>query len=296
LNLFFGTWGAQSGSLWWDDARLEEIAFMNMPRRPGCPLAITTADGKPLEEERDFELLRDTRMGMKPWRGEFDTYHEPPQLRTKLPDGTKLRASYFNAQTVYENQAMICPSEPKTMEILRKQAELVHKTWGAKGYMMSHDEIRVLNQCDACQKRKLTPGQILADNVRNCIQILRQVNPGGRIYVWSDMFDPNHNAVKGPYYLVNGSLEGSWEGLDKDVIVVPWYFSKRNESLKFFADRGNKQVIGGYYDENPEKVVAWVAAAKTVPESVIGIMYTTWRNKYDDLEKYSEAIDRAAKP
>lgn len=34
---------------------------------------------------------------------------------------------------------------------------------------------------------------MLADNVRVCTQILREVNPGGDIYVWSNMFDPNHN-------------------------------------------------------------------------------------------------------
>jgi hypothetical protein len=158
--------------------------------------------------------------------------------------------------------------------------------------MMSHDEIRVLNQCAACRARGLTPGQILADNVKQCIAILREVNPGGRIYVWSDMFDPNHNAVEKNYYLVNGSLLGSWEGLDKDVIILPWYYEKRAESLKFFADRGNKQVIAGYYDSKPERIKDWLAAAKGL-NSVTGVMFTTWRNKYDDLEAFSKAVDEA---
>jgi hypothetical protein len=274
---------------------------MNMPRRAGCPLTITRAagvgglPGVALVEGRDFEPLKDLRFGQKPWKGEFDTYHEPPVLHAKVPDGTKLLASYYNAQTVYDHQAMICPSEPKTMELMRDMAVRVQKLWGAKGYMMSHDEIRTLDWCEACQKRHLTPGQMLADNVKQCIQILREINPGGRIYVWNDMFDPNHNAVKGPYYLVNGSLEGSWEGLDKDVIILPWYYEKRAESLKFFADRGNKQVIAGYYDSKPERVANWLEAAKTVPGSVIGVMYTTWQNKYDDLEAFSKAIDAVPK-
>jgi hypothetical protein len=121
--------------------------------------------------------------------------------------------------------------------------------------------------------------------------MLREVNPGGRIYVWSDMFDPNHNAVKGPYYLVNGSLLNSWDGLDKDVIVIPWYFQKRAESLKFFADRGHRQVIAGYYDANPALVTEWLAATKAVPGSVLGVMYTTWENNYRDLEKFSQLLD-----
>jgi hypothetical protein len=109
---------------------------------------------------------------------------------------------------------------------------------------MSHDEIRVLNWCEACQRRNMDAGALLADNVRTCIQILRDTNPSGKIYVWSDMFDPNHNAHK-DYYLVRGNLARSWEGLDKDIIILPWYFEKRSESLKFFADRDHHQWIAG---------------------------------------------------
>jgi hypothetical protein len=105
------------------------------------------------------------------------------------------------------------------------------------------------------------------------------------------MFDPHHNAVKGPYYLVNGPLLNSWEGLDKNVTIVPWYYEKRAESLKFFADRGHHQVIAGYYDADPALVSDWLAAAKTVPGSVVGVMYTTWENNYRDLEKFSQFID-----
>ncbi len=293
-DLFFGAWGGGKGSLWWKDAKLEEVAFVNMPRRPGCPLAIATAEGQALVEGKDFEPLRDPLLGMKPYAGEFDIYHQPPVLKTKLPDGTKLLASYYHAASVYDGQVMICPSEPKTMEVLRDQAQRVHKLWGAKGYMMSHDEIRVLNHCAACEARHLTPWQILSENVKQCVAILKEVNPGGRIYVWSDMFDPNHNAVEKNYYLVKGSLLGSWEGLDKDVIVLPWYFEKRAESLKFFADRGNPQVIAGYYDSNPAKVKDWLAAAQGV-HGVVGVMYTTWRNNYADLETFGRAVDEATR-
>ena len=57
--------------------------------------------------------------------------------------------------------------------------------------------------------------------MRTCIGILRDLSPSSRIYVWSDMFDPNHNAVAG-YYLCNGTLADSFEGLNKDVIIV-WH-------------------------------------------------------------------------
>lgn len=293
VQVYFGTWGAKTGSLWWDDAAIEEVAFINLARRPGCPLTVTTGDGATLVEGTDFEPLHDPLLGAKPWHGEYDVYHQPPQLKLKKPqsDGTMLRANYYHGVTIYDGQAMICPSEPKTYELLRDEIQRVHKLWGAKHYMMSHDEVRVMNWCAACQARQLTPGQQLADNVKRCLALIREVAPDARIHTWNDMFDPHHNAKKENYYLVNGDLTGSWEGLDKDVVILPWYFEKRAESLKFFAGRGHRQIIAGYYDSKPDRIKEWLAAAKPVSESILGVMYTTWQNKYADLEAFSRAAD-----
>ncbi len=288
VSVYFGCWDGRGGSLWWDDARIEEVAFVNLVRRPGAPLTVRHEDGTTLAEGRDFEALQDPRMGVRLWPGTYDVFHEPPLLQAATPDGTRLRASYYHAVTVHEDQAMICPSELRTLELLRDQAQRMSAVWGAGGYMMSHDEIRVLNWCKACEDRRLSAGAILADNVRSCVKILRGVNPGGRIYVWSDMFDPNHNA-HADYYLVRGDLAGSWEGLDPEVIVVPWYFEKRRESLQFFADRGHRQVIAGYYDDDPANVRRWLEAAMEV-KGVEGVMYTTWQNRYDDLERFAELM------
>lgn len=285
-SLYLGCWGGSTGSLWWDDATLQEAGLVNRVRRPGAPLVVKTEAGNPLVEGRDYEALKDPKMGVRTWKGSYDVWHEPPPFKTSQPDGTRLRVSYYHAVTVNDDQAMICPSEPRTVELLRDQARRVHAAWGAKGYMMSHDEIRVLNWCDACQRRGLDAGAVLAENVRTCVNILREVNPGGRIYVWSDMFDPHHNAHQ-DYYLVRGDLTGSWEGLDKDVILVPWNFARRAQSLKFFAERGHRQVIAGYYDAKPERVREWLEAAKPFP-GVVGVMYTTWQHKYGDLERFAE--------
>jgi hypothetical protein len=239
-------------------------------------------------------------MGNHPWNGAYDIYHEPPAIKTPLPDGTRLRVSYYHVVTVYDDQAMICPSEPRTVELLRDQAKRMHAAWRARGYMMSHDEIRVLNWCAACQRRGLDAGAILADNVRACVGILREVNPGGRIYVWSDMFDPHHNARAG-YYLVRGDLRGSWEGLDPEVRVACWYFEQRAASLKWFTGRGHRVLIAGYYDHDPADVTKWLAAANEVGGPT-EVMYTTWRHQYADLERFADLVrggtraDPAARP
>src|SRR5262249_41939155 len=146
----------------------------------------------------------------------------------------------------------------------RDQAKLVHKHVAPKTWFFSHDEIRVAGWDDLAQKSKKTPGQLLADNVKRCVEIVREIDPKARIVIWSDMFDPNHNAVD-RYYLVKGSLKGSWEGLPKDVDVMNWNGGKSSAaSLKWFDDRSHRQLIAGYYDGDLKNFERWHAAAKDV--------------------------------
>ena len=103
------------------------------------------------------------------------------------------------------------------------------------------------------------------------------------------MFDPHHNAVDN-YYLVRGTLAGSWEGLSKDTLIMNWNSGKQKESLDFFAKRGHAQILAGYYDGNPSSIKGWLATAKSLGgANVQGVMYTTWANNYSQLEAFAKA-------
>ena len=66
-------------------------------------------------------------------------------------------------------------------ELLRDQRRAVNSALHPKTFFMSHDEIRVANWCRACQSRKLTPGQLLADNARALrSRWSSSINPGRR--------------------------------------------------------------------------------------------------------------------
>jgi len=67
---------------------------------------------------------------------------------------------------------------------------------------------------------------------------------------------------------------------------------KRAQSLKFFAQRGHRQVIAGYYDAKPERVRDWLEVAKPFP-GVIGVIYTTWEHKHAELERFAEVVGEA---
>ena len=235
----------------------------------------------------------DPQLGAVPWGGEYEFAHPGARIRiragSRIRNGERLLVSWYHPMITVSGQVMCCLSEPKLEPILRDQARRVNELFHPRTFFMSHDEIRVANWCKACRDRKLTPGQMLADNVRKCTAILKAVNPRARIVVWSDMFDPHHNAVDS-YYLVNGSLKGSWEGLSRDVIVANWNSGKARASLEFFAGRGHRQLIAGYYDaDDLSNFQAWDSAARGV-KGVIGFMYTTWEHKYNLLEAYGNAL------
>ena len=294
VNLYAGVYGGGHGTLWVDEFRIEAMGLTNVLRRDGCPFSVKSAkSGRDYVEGKDFEPVADPKLGMIPYRGEYDFGHEAPPIRltegSAIRDGDELKVSWYHPVATHGNQMMCCLSEPKVYAILRDQFRRVNELYKPKKVMLSHDEIRVANWCEACTSRKLTPGQLLADNVRRCQTMAREEMPGAEVMVWSDMFDPFHNAVD-DYYLVNGTLKGSWDGLDESTTILNWNFGKLAESAKFFADRDHKQVIAGYYDvDDLSGFTDWAAKVKGIP-GVVGFMYTTWQQKYGLLEAYGKAM------
>ncbi len=293
VRVYLGVWGGKGGTIWWDDARLEPAGFFSVLRRDGCPLKIASVDGRTVYEEgRDFARVVDPRLG----HAGFSIWHAGPAPAvppgSRLREGDRVRASYYVPAVVHDSQVACELTEPKLYELLADQARRVHAAFGdsAAGWMMSHDEVRVGGWDAIAEAKGWTAGQWLADNVRRCQAIARQVRPGVPLYVWSDMFDPTHNA-RDNYYLVKTTWAASWEGLDKDTVIVNWYFGNREKGLPWFASRGHRQILAGYYDGRPEQIVEWLRSADKV-DGVIGVMYTTWQRKYDDLERFSEQVDR----
>ena len=290
VRVTLGAWNGTTGEFQFEEPRIEEIGLLNVLRRPGAPLVVRTEEGRRLEEGKDFQPVVDPHLGTAPKVGGFEEWHRPPPIRTSMPDGTRLRVSYFHALTFPDNgQMMMCFNEPKAREILKDQARRLHAIFKAKAYFMSFDEIRILNWDESCRSLGKTPGELVAGAARELTAYLRELNPGGEIYVWNDMFDPFHNAHD-HYALINGDLSGSWEGLDKDVVIANWYFDRRDENLPFFAGRGHRTLIAGYYDKLPERADAWLDSAAR-SSGVIGIMYTSWFDRFDDLEAWAERVN-----
>ena len=285
-NLYLGTWYSKTGKLWWDDVEAQEIGLVNVLRRPGCPLTVRGENGTVYEEGRDFVKVADPNL--HPWIA----YHTPPVIKlmagTRVKEGERLRVSYYHPMLVYEDRIDYCLSEPKIFENWREEVKRANDLLHPAAFLMSHDEIRVANQCALCQSKNQTPGELLAWNVRKAAQIIRDIRPDAGIWVWSDMFDPMHNA-QDHFFAVNGSLKGSWKGLDKDVGIMNWNGESQGKNSRFFADLGLKQMLSGYYDgdDSGAGIQGWLAGVKDIP-GVDGAMYTTWEDKYDAMDIWAQ--------
>jgi hypothetical protein len=296
--VYFGVWGGNAGTLWWDDGQVEEVGLLNVVRRPGAPLMVQADGGSTVYTEGvDYQPVADARMGTVPWSGAYEVYHAAPSIQltpgSQIQPGQRLRVSFYHAMTTDSDKAAMCLSEPGAMAILQDQVNRVYSLFQPRGLFMDHDEIRVMNWCQACQSRGLTPGQILADHVSRCATMCRAAaSPSPEVFVWNDMFDPYHNAVSS-YYLCNGAVTNSWAGIDSGIVIVNWNYGNRAQSLPFFASRGNRQILGAYYDGPVGNINTWINDAQAASVPLAGIMYTTWIGDYSNLEAFAQAAFRA---
>ena len=299
VTIYCGSWGPKGGKIWWSDVQIEPAGWVNVIRRASLPLSLTSEDGKTIYDEgKDFAEVKDPLLGNDPRPGYFTNWHEVPTVAipagSRLKEGQTVLASYHFATTVGKSiQINACLSEPAVFEHVEQIAHYVCENIKPDVFFLGYDEIRHCGWDDSCTKRNMTCGQILADNVHKVYNIVRKTAPDKTIATWNDMFDPFHLARKdGTMYLAKGEgpWYGSWEGLPTDVLIVNW---KQNsaDSLKFFADRGQSQILAGYYDKDPARIVEWLKLAAQV-KGVRGVMYTTWKHDFSKLDAFIKNVKK----
>ncbi len=286
-RIYAGTWGGRTGRFWLDDLSVEEVGMNNVLRRDGCPFELRSADGATLYEEgRDYAPVIDERL--------LDFSERPPLTvkllpGTRIKDGEVLQASWYHAAQVADRQVSVCMSAPGLYEHYEQVAAKLAEVLPSRKFLLSMDEIRQGGTDLADQRRGLTMGEILGDCITRQQEILRRHHPGATCYVWSDMLDPQHNA-HGNYYQVQGDFGGSWEHIPKDLVIACWWGSQCERSLAFFDGLGFRTLGAAYYDtDDLEGSKRWLAALAKTPQA-IGIMYTTWRNKYDLLAGFGDLV------
>ncbi len=295
-----GVFGRAEGKLEVTEFAVEETALVYAIRRAGAPLRVYDPDRPETGyvEGRDFDPVHDVRLAA---HGEFtnDNFHDPGPVTipagSRLVPGQLVAMDYYAVMPVYDEAVSACLTdagmERWTVDNAWAVAALVPK---GSPFLLSHDEIRQMNSCAECRARQLTAGALLAQHTG---RIVDKLKPLGPLYIWSDMFDPGHNA-RAHFYQVEGTLAQSWKGLPIEVTVMNWNLEHLRNSLVWFSGDDprqrvpHRQIIAGYYDPPDHDATASVhrewAQARGV-RGIAGAMYTTWTNDYSGLEQFAEA-------
>lgn len=308
----------QQGSIFFDDISVAETAFINVLEREGAPL-VARAGNRVLSEGQDFDRVVDPMYPRGLWPqyeagtswfscqwpadGYPDTHPTPVVTlpnSTILSPGEVVTFDYFAVLPVL-GSVPSCLTHPAIAQYMHESAGAV-ALLQPSGMLMSYDEIHIMRNDHDEMSRFATAGELLASHVANATKIARSaVNtakrknnsaPNVRLFAWADMFNPDHNSGN-HYFLVNGTLEGAWRGIERGlegVTMMTWGPCndsapskpgqppcKYRAGLEFFADRGIHQFLGGYYDTHDGTKSArdeW-SYQKGV-RNVDGFMYTTW--------------------
>lgn len=290
ILLYAGLWGGKAGKVWLDDWSVEEVGPINVLRRPGTPVTVRSEDGTiTYLEGKDYAPLQDPQL--TPWRDDGEALPLKLLAGGRIHENERLRVNWYHSMLINDSQVTVCMAEPALYDIFDHEAKLLAERLHPRRVMLNMDEVRMGGTCRACRGRNM--GELLGECVTKQAQSIRRYSPGAQVYVWSDMFDPNHNA-HGNYYLVDGDFTGSWQHVPKDLVMAVWGGAPQEKSLRFFAEQGFPTLVACYYDaDDLNEVNAWLRLARQTP-AVRGFMYTPWQRKYSLLPAFGDLL--APKP
>ncbi len=286
ILLYAGLWGGKAGKVWLDDWSVEEVGPVNVLHRPGTPVTVRSEDGTiTYLEGKDYAPLHDPHLS--PWRDDSEALPLKLLAGGRIQDGERLRVSWYHSMLINDSQVTVCMAEPALNDIFDHEAKLLAEHLHPRRVLLNMDEVRMGGTCRACRGRNM--GELLGECVTKQAQSIRRYSPGAQVYVWSDMFDPNHNA-HGNYYLADGDFTGSWQHVPKDLVMAVWGGEARAKSLQFFAEQHFHTLIACYYDaDDLNEVKGWLKLAWQTPQ-VRGFMYTPWQRKYALLPAFGDLL------
>lgn len=284
---------ASAGKMWVDDFELKEVGLYNTIRRTSTPVTVRSSDGVTTYKEGTDYAVGIQKLTIP--------------AGSLIQNGDVLKVTWYQfAHAEHWESPAASACNPEYYSLIRTSITNILKLFPKSiALQMDYDEWREGFWDPACISAYKTAGEYMGDVVRKTEAIVRELSPTTTLYVWNDMYDPYHNA-KANYYMCNGSLLESWQGVGPNTGIMNW-LPVRFNNLKFWAgidpayptNRIHRpQILCGYY-ESLNNIRSWLAALdKAEAEGVTdvnGFMFTTWVANYADLEAVANLIKQAGR-
>ncbi|MCX7806023.1 MAG: glycoside hydrolase family 20 zincin-like fold domain-containing protein [Planctomycetota bacterium] len=164
----------------------------------------------------------------------------------------------------------------------------------ADHYCLSADERRCIGYDARSATSGKTKSELFADFVHYQYRTIRKAAPGARIFMWSDMADPNHNAAIYGLGRVAAILSKYNAG---DIVMVPWFDGVAEASLRFFHEQ-NFGVMPSVQGDGPDRsALRWAYFLRKIYPTLLrrcGLQYTSWDVETDFSDEKHPALRTVA--
>ena len=279
IYLYAGSWSMTDGRFWLSDFALEEIGITELSMRKSAPRRLrNAATGVVYAEGKDWTVAPRKH-------GE--------EVVLELAKGSAIKSGdqllfdcFIVARGGPKSNSSTCMSDPQLYAWLEKSARTIAEVLEPEVWMLGIDEIMAGGTCELCKTSKKDLAHILGECTTKMRDIIRRETPNAEIFVWSDMYDPYHNAnVR--LGACRGTFEGVGDLIPKDVGMMLWYGEKVDKSAPYFAERGHC-LMGSICCDGKDVAGAvrkWKNGLSAYP-GLRGFMYTTWINEYSKIDTF----------
>ncbi|RMD88855.1 MAG: hypothetical protein D6813_11495, partial [Calditrichaeota bacterium] len=224
------------------------------------------------------------------------TIHRTPNSRIHDGQTVKVTFSYIGPDPWSILKVRYCRSDPRLHTdgrqnyIWRWCTEPI-RYLGANDFALDVDETRVFAWDLRCLSSGKSRSQIWADDIRYYYKTIRQLNPKARIFIWSDMIDPAHNAR------IYGTSEVASLLKDygmMDLVMIPWKSTISEKSVRFFARHGFpimpscQDITSEGYSTAPQWAY-WVRRFyRRKQQMPYGLMHCKWGYAFDSQQTWEQ--------
>lgn len=283
-----------SGTVWFDDIEIHEVGLHNTLTRSTTPVTVRSESGKTYTEGTDYVVEKE---------------------RLLIPDGSAIQSGDVLRVTWYLIADM--DTKPATSSYCHNgswqaQSDIVKGIFDnigpIYGWFIKFCEWRVSFWDPACHAQHRNAGEYMGWVAKRSVQMLREFNPKIETIIGNATFDPYHNALES-YYMVNGSVHGSWSTMDSATIVGNWHAGRKDQSVRFFAGKDTtfptwprKQA----FSVQQGHVGPWLDLldrleseyGDDVKDMFVGVGYVTWGNvgnNFSNIVSMAETCRRAGR-